>query len=70
MLSNREWFMACLRIGIKNDRNKPDTVFAYLPDLEVPNDLGSAKQVEDMLYFGGGAKNIFKAVRLEVFAIL
>jgi hypothetical protein len=62
--------MACLRIGIKNDRNKHDTAAAYLPDLEVPNDFGYAKQVEEMLYFAGGAKNIFKAVRLEVFSIL
>lgn len=70
MQSNREWFMACLRIGIKNDRNKFDTAVAYLPDLEVPNDLGYAKQVEDMLYFSGGTKNSFKAERLEVFEIL
>ena len=62
--------MACLRIGIRNDRNKPDTAAAYISDLEVPNDLGYAKQVEDMLYFAGGPKNIFKAVRLEVFAIM
>ena len=71
MGSDRRYFLAFgAGIYIVNDRRFMDQAYCLKGQYEYPDNIGPAEKDGNKLYFSGGGKKNFKAVKIEIYGIV
>ena len=71
MGSDKRYFLAFgAGLYIVNDRKFMDQAYCLKEQYEHPEDIGPAKKDGNKLYFAGGIKKEFKAVKVEIYGIV